>query len=163
MPIVVRPVPAPLIYANGLSAPAKEVVGHGTNVFHGNRDSFVSVGDSGHQNVLKVFAPVTITFVGYDTGAEVRYTFNSKKVNLGSNKYDPSHPPVVYSGGNGFDGDVLTIRAKAYHDGQVSKTTESVIHVITKNGVDGQVPPEEHGTTQTYVGDQAVKYSKTGK
>ena len=122
MAITVRPLPPPTIYVNGVAAPVKESQ-TGPRRFEGHRDS-------GLHSVMRITGPATITFSGPDY-ATIRYTFNSKKVNLGSKKYRADDPPVVLCGGNGFDGSVLTIRAKSFRSGTSSKTAEAVIHVIS--------------------------------
>jgi hypothetical protein len=155
MAIIVRPLDPPTIFVNGEEVKQKEIQ-HSALVFEGNRDAGLDL------NTVPSFSPpAEITFTG-PTDATIRYTFNSKKVNLSSKKFIESNPPSVRNGGNGFDGTVLTIRAKAYRSGQSSKTAEACIR-IANTGVAGSSKPEEPNTTQTYRGDVDSVLSQTGK
>lgn len=137
MAITVRPLTPPTILVNGVAVPAKEVQ-NSERSFTGTRDSGLP-GNS----VRTVNAPAEITFTG-PAGATIRYTFNSKKVNLGSKKYRSSNPPTVKNGGNGFDGGVLTIRAKSYKNGESSATTEVCIRIVN-NGAAYREPDPHIG------------------
>ena len=114
MAITVSLPPKPTIYVNGVARGNIEVQNSDTS-FTGNRTP------------VQVTAPATITFSNPD-GATVRYTFNSKKVNLGSKVYN--NPIVVRENGNGFNSGTLTIRAKTYLNGQVSGTSEVVVKLV---------------------------------
>lgn len=104
----------PVILVNDTPVANKEVE-TGVNSYSGNRNATVFNG------------PVNISFTG-PAGSTIRYTFNSKKVNLGSPVY--SSPISVSQNGNGYDSDSLTIRAKAYVNGEVSGTSEAVIKIV---------------------------------
>jgi hypothetical protein len=161
-----NPVPAPQILINGNVLKLTESWYHnnlGKQVFVGDRDSFTT----GTKNdVARYYAPCTLTFnvPGYTT-AIVKYTFNSKKVNLGSKTWFTQDPAVtIYSGGNGFDGECLTIRAKAYWNGHVSATAEADVRIIKPAaGLNGQMIKNLHGYKNKWVyrGDTIVR-SQTG-
>lgn len=103
----------PTIIVNGTTMSNIEVK-NGDTSFEGNRTP------------VAVSKPATITMTGPE-GATIRYTFNSKKVNLGSPVY--SDPVTVRENGNGFDSDTLTIRAKTFLNGRSSKTSEVVVKI----------------------------------
>lgn len=75
-------------------------------------------------------SPITLVFSA-DEGAIIRYTFGSKKVNLGSKVYDSDVPPVLTSNGNGFDSDSTTINAKAYYQGKISDTAIFKVNILS--------------------------------
>lgn len=111
MSITVSVPEKPTIIINGSTIAAIEVK-NGDRSFTGNRDP------------VAVSKPASITMTG-PVGSTIRYTFNSKKVNLGSPVY--SSAITVRENGNGFDSDTLTVRAKAYLNGESSGTTEVVV------------------------------------
>lgn len=161
MAITISPLTPPTIKVNGTALKAKEIKIN-DKTFTGTRDATLAAGDTSNGSPVPVFAtPVTITFEG-PAGATIRYTFNSKKVNLGSKKYRASNPPIVRNGGDGFDGDVLIIRAKAYKNGEASGTTEAIIHILN-SGSAGRQASEEPNETKTYYGGNDDVKSRTGK
>lgn len=115
MSIEVSKPDAPTITVNGNDISKLEVK-DGDKSFTSNRDP------------VDVSSPATVRFSG-PSGSTVRFTFNSKHVNLSSPEFDDGDPPVLRDNGNGFDSDTTTIRAKAYKDGDVSEQVEAVVRL----------------------------------
>jgi hypothetical protein len=100
-----------------------------------NKRRIVPVGDHhnmyGGSNGIQISLPAKIT-MSSKKGAQIRYTLNGKKVNLGSKRYRSAFE--IYSNGDGFTSGMTTIKAKAYLDGDVSSTTTVVINVEPQSG-----------------------------
>lgn len=179
MAIKVTSISTPTVYAKGvknakivkleaIEVTKREAAPFGTNtgadisVNYGNRAStkWSQTYKSERPNLPDFQAPVRITF-DVPSGCVVRYTFNSKKVNFSSTKYNPNHPPVLYTNGNGSDNQLTVLRAKAFRvhnetsrpegDGKSSDTVE-VQFTVTPDGqkVGGRVPDKLKGDEINY-------------
>ncbi len=161
MAITITPLTPPTIYVNGTHLRVKEVQMRRMK-WEGHRHS-----SSDKDSIPKFVGPVTITFKA-PAGSTVRYTFNSKKVNLSSKQFRANTPIVVRSGGNGFGDGILTIRAKAYKHGEASATAEAVCLIeVGPTGVGAK--SEAYGTgaaaaktfrgeDHTYSNGEKLKY-----
>lgn len=129
MAIRVEAVAKPVIKING------QVIG---NVEVENSDKNFT----GNRTPTLVTYPATVTITG-PANAVIRYTFNSKKVNLSSPRYRGASKPHLRSNGNGFNSDTTTIRAKAFVNGESSATAEAVVQI--RPGNPGREAPSNQG------------------